>query len=257
MTFKPKILGFLCNWCSYAGADLAGVSRIQYPPNIRIVRVMCSGRVEPYFIFKALEEGIDGIIIMGCHPGECHYVSGNLEARTKFSLLQKLLSIVHLNNRIRLEWVSASEGVRFADIVTKFTSDITSLGPSPMNSTNIDEQLVQDLHALRTIADGYRLRALIGRQRALTEEGNVYNRKILEEDFETLLDESIYNEFYQQKIYQSLQQKNASVNHLAEQLKLESSKVLEYIVNLKKRGMVDFAKIQGLSPYYTAIQEGS
>jgi len=131
--FEPKIVGFCCNWCSYAGADLAGVSRFQYPPNIRIIKVMCSGRVDPTFILKALEVGADGVLIAGCHPGDCHYISGNYKAERRILLLKKVLEQLGIEKeRVRLEWVSASEGARFAEVVTDFTQTIKNLGPNPI-----------------------------------------------------------------------------------------------------------------------------
>jgi F420-non-reducing hydrogenase iron-sulfur subunit len=131
MSFEPKIVGFLCNWCSYAGADLAGTSRIQYKPNIRIIRVMCSARVDPTFVVKALTQGADGVLICGCHPGDCHYSEGNHKTMRRFPLLKRLLSDMGIEDeRVRLEWVSASEGQRFADIVNDMTERIKVLGPS-------------------------------------------------------------------------------------------------------------------------------
>jgi F420-non-reducing hydrogenase iron-sulfur subunit len=129
--FEPNILIFCCNWCSYAGADLAGVSRFQYPPNMRIVRVMCSGRVDPSFVLKALKDGVDGVLITGCHIGDCHYISGNEYAEERFKGLHKILiKQLGINEkRVRLEWVSASEGKRFAELITEFTNDIKELGP--------------------------------------------------------------------------------------------------------------------------------
>ena len=131
--FNPKIVGFLCNWCSYAGADLAGVSRVQYPPSLRIVRMMCSGRVDPVFILEAFRSGADGVLIAGCHPGDCHYLSGNYKAQNRVLLLKKVLGQLGLEpERLRLEWVSASEGDRFATIVKNMTEEIRKLGPSPL-----------------------------------------------------------------------------------------------------------------------------
>ncbi|MBA7648569.1 hypothetical protein ES703_56357 [subsurface metagenome] len=128
--FEPKIIGFCCNWCSYAGADLAGVSRLQYPPNLRMIRVMCSGSVNPEHILEAFRQGADGVFIGGCHPGDCHYMSGNYKTRRKVSLLKKLLLQFGLEpERVRLEWVSAAEGQRFARVVTDFTEEIKKLGP--------------------------------------------------------------------------------------------------------------------------------
>ena len=128
--WEPKIVAFLCNWCSYAGADLAGVSRTQYPSNIRVIRVPCSGRVDPFYIIKALQNGIDGVLVSGCHPGDCHYISGNLIARRKFALLKSFLEYIGIEpGRVQFSWVSAAEGGRFAQIVEKVTREVKELGP--------------------------------------------------------------------------------------------------------------------------------
>jgi F420-non-reducing hydrogenase iron-sulfur subunit len=134
--FEPKIIGFLCNWCSYAGADLAGVSRIQYPPNIRIVRVMCSGRIDPAFILEAFKDGADGVLVAGCHlPSDCHYLSGNFKALRRVALLKKVLKDFGIEpERVRMEWVSASEGDRFAAIVRSMVEEIRRIGPSPLKN---------------------------------------------------------------------------------------------------------------------------
>lgn len=130
--FEPQIIGFLCNWCAYAGADLAGVSRIQYPPNVRIVRVMCSGRVDPTFILEAFRSGADGVLVAGCHlPADCHYTSGNFKAYRRILLLKKLLRQLGIQpERLKLEWVSASEGDRFATIIKDTVKEIKKLGPN-------------------------------------------------------------------------------------------------------------------------------
>lgn len=133
--FEPNILAFCCNWCSYAGADLAGVSRFQYPPNIRIIRVMCSGRVEPAFILEALKDGADGVLITGCHIGDCHYIDGNRNAEVRINNTIDALKYLGLDGRLRLEWVSASEGARFAEVVSEFTEEIRKLGPNPLKET--------------------------------------------------------------------------------------------------------------------------
>ncbi|WP_419662882.1 hydrogenase iron-sulfur subunit [Desulfosarcina variabilis] len=129
--WEPKIAAFLCNWCSYAGADLAGTSRIQYPPNIRIVRVPCSGRVNPFFILASLQQGMDGVLVSGCHPGECHYLTGNYSARRKFALIKNMLEFIGLEaGRVHFTWVSASEGVKFAHVIEAVTEKVTALGPA-------------------------------------------------------------------------------------------------------------------------------
>ncbi len=131
--FEPKIVGFLCNWCSYAGADLAGTSRIQYPPNVRIIRVMCSGSVDSMYILRALLEGADGVFIGGCHPGDCHYIDGNYKARRRIVLLENVLETLGLEKeRVWLRWISASEGQKFADTMKEMTERIRKLGPNPI-----------------------------------------------------------------------------------------------------------------------------
>ena len=130
-SWQPKIVAFLCNWCSYAGADLAGVSRLQYGPNIRIIRVPCSARINPQFIVKALQNGADGVLVSGCHPGDCHYISGNLVARRKFTLIKSFLEYVGVEpERIQFSWVSASEGGRFAALMNRVIEDVRSVGPA-------------------------------------------------------------------------------------------------------------------------------
>jgi F420-non-reducing hydrogenase iron-sulfur subunit len=132
--FEPRIIGFCCNWCAYAGADLAGISRIQYPPNLRMIRVMCSGAIDPAYILEALYKGADGVFIGGCHPGDCHYMTGNYKTRRRVALTKRVLSQLGLEpQRLRLEWVSAAEGQRFAQVVTDFIAEVKRLGPSPLS----------------------------------------------------------------------------------------------------------------------------
>jgi len=129
--FEPKILAFCCNWCSYAGADLAGVSRLQMPPNLRVIRVMCSGRVSVEWVIKALSSGMDGVMVLGCHIGDCHYIDGNHRTKKRFVLLGKLLGAMGINpDRLFLDWVSASEGAKFQYVVTKFVDRVKVLGPT-------------------------------------------------------------------------------------------------------------------------------
>jgi F420-non-reducing hydrogenase iron-sulfur subunit len=130
--FEPVIIAFCCNWCSYAGADLAGTSRLQYPPNIRIIRVMCSGMVHPNLIINALTKGADGVLVCGCHPGDCHYIDGNLKAEKRAEAIELMLEDFGLEpERFRLEWVSASEGPKFAQVAKDMAEQVKSVGPSP------------------------------------------------------------------------------------------------------------------------------
>jgi len=165
--FEPNVVAFCCNWCSYAGADLAGVSRMQYPPNARIIRVMCSGRVEPYFVLRALELGADGVLVAGCHIGDCHYISGNVEAEKRMKATMEILDRLGLRkDRMRLEWISASEGQKFAATMKEFTEQIRALGPNPLpretgvrraNPANLKkkiDQIIEDTGAFDCVECG-------------------------------------------------------------------------------------------------------
>jgi len=128
--FEPNIVAFLCNWCSYAGADLAGTSRTHYPPNLNVIRVMCSGRVNPLFVVNALQQGADGVLVSGCHPGDCHYMEGNFHARRRFTLLRELIEYVGVEpGRFNMSWVSASEGAKWKDVVGEVVVKAKEAGP--------------------------------------------------------------------------------------------------------------------------------
>ena len=128
--FEPTIIGFLCNWCSYEGADAAGRARKAYPANLRVVRVMCSGRVDPQFILEAFKEGADGVMILGCHPGDCHYKEGNLQALKRYGVLKRMLRQFGIaEDRLRLDWISAGEGDKFVQVVSDMTERMRQLGP--------------------------------------------------------------------------------------------------------------------------------
>ncbi len=143
MSFEPKIIGFLCNWCSYTGADLAGTARMKYPPNMMSIRVMCSGRIDPGFILSAFSKGADGVLVCGCHPGDCHYVEGNYKCMRRIPLTKTILKQMGIDPaRLRLEWVSASEGARFQQIITEFTEQIRTLGPLQLKEMNFEAPAV-------------------------------------------------------------------------------------------------------------------
>ncbi|MCC6125446.1 MAG: hydrogenase iron-sulfur subunit [Pirellulales bacterium] len=150
MSFEPKIVGFLCNWCSYRAADLAGTARIKYPENVRIIRVMCSGRVDPSFVFKALSLGADAVMVAGCHPGECHYLEQNYKAMRRFHILKHTLRAMGLEeDRVRLVWASAAEGQLLAEHIEKFVADVKKLGP--LNWGHNWAENGDRLHALEAI----------------------------------------------------------------------------------------------------------
>jgi F420-non-reducing hydrogenase iron-sulfur subunit len=136
--WNPRIVVFACNWCSYAGADTAGVSRVQHQPHFRMIRVMCSGRIQPGFVFHAFEKGADGVLVSGCHIGDCHYMFGNERAAEQFEITRDVVRLLGLEEgRLRLEWISAAEGVRFAEVINEFTEEIRKLGPSPLGGKDV------------------------------------------------------------------------------------------------------------------------
>ena len=131
--FEPRIVAFLCNWCTYTGADLAGTSRLQYPPNVRVVRMMCSGAVDPVYVLKPLVDGADGVLIGGCHPGDCHYQTGNFKTRRRYVAMTEILKTLGMDDqRVWLRWISASEGQRFAETVAEMVAALRQLGPNPL-----------------------------------------------------------------------------------------------------------------------------
>ncbi|MBU7032313.1 MAG: hydrogenase iron-sulfur subunit [Theionarchaea archaeon] len=229
--FTPRIIGFMCNWCSYAGADLAGISRIKYAPDLRIIRVLCSGRVDPYIIMTAFERGADGVLVTGCHPGDCHYISGNYQAEKKIKATKKMLKEAGIDaRRLGLEWVSAAEGQLFADVVNAFTELIYSLGPLEADPHRIA--------AAREESGDFRIRWLVGRERDLLEEGNAFGEPVSPEEFEPLLDEIISIQYIRNAILTSLKESPQSVKELAESLKLPPYTVVENIIHLRRTQQV-------------------
>jgi F420-non-reducing hydrogenase iron-sulfur subunit len=255
MEFEPKIIGFLCNWCSYAGADLAGVSRIQYPSNLRVVRVMCSGRIDPVIPLQVFAQGADGVIVLGCHPGDCHYSEGNLHEEKKIKMLKKLLSLSGLGSeRLELEWVSASEGQRFAQLVTQFTERIRKLGQSPLSGTSPDTKILENLAAAIDAASGFRLRVLVGKERELTEKNNAYGEKILQVEFDGLFEEAIEAEFLRHKIHVLTRKNSLPIRALAVATELKPTDVLKHIVAMRRRNMITVDHIEGNTPFYKALE---
>jgi coenzyme F420-reducing hydrogenase delta subunit len=247
--FQPSIVGILCNWCSYAGADLAGISRVQYQPNIRVVRVMCSGRVDPQLVLYALLDGVDGVIALGCHPGDCHYQSGNLEAREKFETLQTVLRNAGLDGRFKYEWVSASEGQRFGEVVGEFTDHIRSMGPSPVVE---DENLRFKLRSAHREVSDFRLRWLVGRQRQILEEGDAYGQERTREEWDAVMERVLRDEFIRAQIIEATAKNPASVEDMAEVIGVDSAEVFRHVQRLRYKGKVVMAGHRDRSPLYKA-----
>jgi coenzyme F420-reducing hydrogenase delta subunit len=250
--FEPKILAFACNWCSYAGADLAGVSRIQYPPNMRIIRVMCSGRVDPIFILDALARGVDGVMVLGCHPGDCHYISGNLMTERKIKWVKELIEKAQVDpNRLKLEWISASEGDRFANTVREFTEHVKKLGPIAGDEK---DRITDLLEAAKNVASNTRLRILMGKEKELVEEGNVYSEMKSQAEFNELMQDAIDAEFTRNKILQLAADNPQSVKEIAKQLDIPSWEIGKHVMWLRHKGKIALYGIEGHSPLYKTVE---
>jgi coenzyme F420-reducing hydrogenase delta subunit len=212
---------------------------------------MCSGRIDPFIVTKAFENGFDGVAVLGCHLGDCHYLSGNYDAQIKIQTLMKILKLVNLDDRLMLEWVSAAEGLRFSQVVKDFTDKIRNLGPSPLK--NGDPVLLEKFKAVQRVAEDFRIRTLIGRKRPLIEDGNVYGEKVIEEEFDNFTDDAIMAEFKRNRIFLQLKEPK-SVKEVAKNIDLDSQEVLRHVVVLRQRGLVAVDRIDNVTPYYVSIE---
>jgi F420-non-reducing hydrogenase iron-sulfur subunit len=239
--FEPRILGFLCNWCCYAGADLAGVSRYQYPPNIRIIRLMCSGRVDPAFVLRAFSNGTDGVFIGGCWPGECHYITeGNYEAITVMHICRRLLELIGVNpERLRLEWVSASEGIRFAEVVTDFTNKLKELGPLGTGEGIDKNGLKFRLEAVKNLLPYIKL-VERERLRVRFETEQEYNEFFSSDEVRRLFQELIVDKLAMSQIMVLLRERPLSTGEISQILGLSPSEVSRHLHSSARQGLVRF-----------------
>lgn len=245
--FEPRIVAFLCNWCSYAGADMAGISRIQYPPNIRVIRVMCSGRVDPAFIFQSFLCGFDAVLVLGCHLGDCHYIVGNYHTEKKINRIRKLLEIVGIEpERLLLDWVSAAEGARFAQIVSSFTEKAKCLGPFGKNG------LEQRLEAAKATVQSERIRWLLGKELDLLQEGNVFGEKLSSSEIDLLIDTALKDEYLKNLVSLILKEKPLSCKEIASVVGLSPMAISSCLIELEESGEVSLHGFEGKTPKYIA-----
>jgi len=249
--FEPRILGFLCNWCSYAGADLAGVSRMQYPTNLRVVRVMCSGRVDPAVVADTLLKGLDGVLVTGCHINDCHYISGNFHTQKRMNLLIELIDRTPMRGRVKLEWVSASEGARFAAVVKDFTDNVRALGPTPVNS---NPEARTALLAVRDTFASPHLRNVLGKYFHLTEKGTVYGTRIDAERMERTLRDVLNAEHARALIMHSAGTAPVTVPRLSELTRIPTDQVLRHLSVMMKQNKVALAGHDGADPLFQVVQ---
>ena len=239
--FKPKIIGFLCNWCCYAGADLAGVSRYQYPPHIRVIRLMCSGRVDLEFVLRAFSNGTDGVFMGGCWPGECHYITeGNYASLSMMHICKKLLQHIGLNpERLRLEWVSASQGTRFAAVMNDFSAKLEELGPLGLdeNGLKLRLQALSNLVPYIKLVERERLRV-----RFDTEEE--YEAYFSSGEVDRLFHELFADKLAMSQILLLLQEKPLSAGEISEILGVDASEVSTHLTNSARQGLIEFDEKQ-------------
>jgi F420-non-reducing hydrogenase iron-sulfur subunit len=255
--FRPKIMGFVCNWSLPLEVTLTSPSRIHGYPKIRIVRVMCVGRIDPAIVLDTFANGADGVLVIGCHPPDCHYIEGNLQAERKIKMLKKLIFRTGLEpERLRLDWAYASEIERFAKIIDDFRNQVTILGPSPLVGERSDTNMLLNIKAAKAAAEDFRLRVLVGREKELTEDGNVYREEVSQEEFDEVMDEAINAEYMRNRIYLMVKKEALSVKDLSKHLDLDSRTVLRHIVVMRQRGLVTVDKVEGTSPLYTALEVG-
>ena len=245
--FEPKILGFLCNWCCYAGADLAGVSRQQYPPNIRVIRLMCSGRVDPDFIIQSFLEGTDGVFIGGCWLGECHYgVEGNYHALGMVHILKKTMQAMGINpDRLRIEWVSASEGIRFAEVVSSFTGRLKELGPIGVGEGMDHDALNFKLETIKNLVPHLKL-VERERMRVHFETEAEYDAYFNSEDVNMLFRDLIADKLALNQIMLLLRKDPLSADKISETLGLSPSEVSRHLKISARQGLLRFDESRGL-----------
>lgn len=237
--FKPVIVGFLCNWCCYGGADLAGVSRFQYPPYLRVIRLMCSGRVDLEFIFRAFAKKANGVFIGGCHLGDCHYnPEGNYDALGNSFVAKRILENIGVNpDRLRLEWVSAGEGIRFAEIMNEFGAKIKALGPFGSSEGRDADDLLAGLNAATQLVPYFKL---VERERfrvtKRTEEG--YKEFFARPDYEPLFKELVLDKLTMSRIMGAVRAGAATAEDIAEKFSIDGAEVTRHLHALSQQGMV-------------------
>lgn len=239
--FRPRIIGFLCNWCCYGGADLCGVSRFQYPPYLRVIRVMCSGRVDLKFVIRAFSNGADGVFVGGCHLNDCHYnPEGNYDALIMSEIGKRLLKGIGINPlRFRLEWVSAGEGIRFAEIMNDFGGKVRQMGPLGADEGSDKNVLREKLDAAASLVPYIRL-VERERLRAPVRTEEAYEKFLSGDDFDRLFAETISDKLVLSRILSLLRKSPLSPGEIAETLEMDPSEVSKHINTSSKKGFIRY-----------------
>jgi F420-non-reducing hydrogenase iron-sulfur subunit len=250
--FEPLIVAFCCNWCAYAGADLAGVSRYEYPPNVRIIRIMCSGRVDPLMVFRAFRKGADGVLVAGCHPGDCHYIDGNLRAKERMEQVSRIMEKSGIPlQRFELTWISAAEGKIFAETIREFTEELKKLGPISKEAIG-GVPTINKVIAAENLFLEFPVRWLSARAQTLAQEENVYGEKLDPEHLREIVANFLEMEHLKHLILQLITTKPYSLPVISEKLGVPSKIVFECLVELQGEGLAEIIGFENDYPVYTS-----
>jgi F420-non-reducing hydrogenase iron-sulfur subunit len=253
--FRPKIIGFVCNWSLPTDMEITSPKGVEGYPKCNIVRVVCAGRIDPVTILETFIKGADGVLVVGCPSPDCHYVEGNLQAEGKIKMLKKLLSLTGLRpSRLRLEWVYATDIETFARIVDDFRNQVTRLGESPLAGKIVDEKILTSVLAAKNAAANFRLRLMTGREEDLAEAVNVYGEILPKGEFDDVLEKVIGEEFIRHKIQLLARQKPISVRELGTATDLETASILNHIVEMRRKGMITLDHVENTTPFYKALE---
>jgi F420-non-reducing hydrogenase iron-sulfur subunit len=250
---KPKIVCFACNW-TFSEQELA-VSRIRKVANVNVVRVLCIGRIDPVIVLETFIKGVDGVLLVGCAPPDCHFVEGNIYAELTVNVLKKMLVLADLEpERLELRWVSPIEEVRFTNVLNDFAGQLEKLGVSPLAREKHDVNILENVLAAKNAVLDSRLRALIAKEKELTQSANAYGERVSREEFDALLDEAVKAEFIRHKILLLTKKKPFSVKELAKALNMKPAVVLRHILNMRRKGTVALASVEGTTPLYKTLE---
>ncbi len=254
MSFEePKIVCFVCNW-AFSEQELA-VDRIHKATNANIVQVLCIGRIDPITVLETFTKGVDGVLLVGCTPPDCHFIEGNIYTELTVNMLKKLLAIASLEpERLELRWASPVEKVELSKIIEDFGEKLKKLGSSPLAREKPDAGILENVLAAEHAVADFRLRALIGKQKELTMNANAYGERVSQEEFNALLDEIVKTEFIRHKILLLAKEKPFSVKKLAKVLNMQPAIVLRHIVNMRRKGMIALDSVEGTTPFYKAVE---
>jgi len=252
---KLKIVCFMCNWVFCNEKQLAVNPQQRIPFDANVVRITCIGRIDPVVILETFRRGVDGVLLIGCTPPDCHFVEGNLYAERTVKLLKKLLALTGLEpERLELRWSSPTEEVKFFEILDDFAAQIQKFGTSPLAGERPDERVLLDVLAAKNVAADFRLRVLEGREKELTEIMNVYGEKISQEEFNALIEEIVKAEFIRHKIHLLTKQKPLSIKDLAVIIQMKPALVLRHIVDMRRKGMIALDHVEETTPLYKALE---